>query len=443
MTTKFYLHNATCTLSGTLPTSAQSSTLAPPDVTVTAASTPTIMNSSIGTSQLGPGGNSLANTNPQSMWFRSIVSPPLAAQTLPTGSYTLSLASSQGNTASNFQMTCSLFAWRPSTGARVGSFILDDNPVITAPGTTETAGSASASGTGVTVADGDLLVCEIWRHKIAQSMGTSYLDTFYFDGTTEASATSCASFIQAPANITLLGPDFNYAVSAFNNTTSPKTIAITWNAGDLVLVLAMNEANAAAGGFSTPTFSGGTFVAIDADTSATTTKCRGSSWQCTPAAGGSGNVSASDSTDGTRNWGFMVIVVAAGSHNGIGVHGNPSSSNVFVQSLTVAANSAVVALLGDFAATSPTGRAWTPSDRTEIVANTLGGFYTWYGGAWNGQASGTRNYGITGITSTGLVTRLYVEIKAAAVAGGTPLPALRYREQPHRSRRAPRARYAA
>ena len=154
------------------------------------------MTTTIGTAQASLAGTTQATTTAQAMRMGMWESAPMSAQTLPTGTWTLSIASSEANAASNYQVTFCLYVWRPSTGAMVGSALYDHVGNLTEPGTTETAATlTTASITGTAVSAGDILVCEIWRASIAQGGATARVNTFYYDGTTEASTTSCASFL--------------------------------------------------------------------------------------------------------------------------------------------------------------------------------------------------------------------------------------------------------
>ena len=154
------------------------------------------MTTSIGVAQASLAGTTQATVTAQAMRMGMWESAPMSAQTLPTGTWTLSIASSEANAASNFQPTFCLYVWRPSTGAMVGSALYDHTADVTEPGTSETAGTlTTGSISGVAVNAGDILVCEIWRDSVAQGGATARTNTFYYDGTTEASTTSCASFL--------------------------------------------------------------------------------------------------------------------------------------------------------------------------------------------------------------------------------------------------------
>jgi hypothetical protein len=151
---------------------------------------------------------SIANTSAQSWGHRRFVSRPLAAHTFAVGdgNWTFSCARYESNTNHNQKIGVYISFWRPTTGARVGT--TSDVKVIaegtSANVTTETA--VSIPGTwptaGTSIIDGDIAVFEVFSF-FTQGMATAYTDSFAYNGTTEASTTSCASFVTPPAALTL------------------------------------------------------------------------------------------------------------------------------------------------------------------------------------------------------------------------------------------------
>lgn len=153
----------------------------------------------------------LANTTQQFWGHRRFVSAPLAARTFANadGNWTFSYARSQSNANHNATFKCMLYAWRPSTGAVVGTTptgVLLTGTTFT--GTTETANSVTGawvSGAPTTILDGDILVFDVVS-VTTQLMATAYTEQFAYDGATEASTTTCASFLTPPAALTLFTP---------------------------------------------------------------------------------------------------------------------------------------------------------------------------------------------------------------------------------------------
>lgn len=195
MATKLYLHDATTTLSGSLP---GSSTLdaSSPSVTASGASTNRAADTSIGSSQKSISTTNLANTSAQSAWHRRYLSPPLAAQTISAQTLTYSLAASENNANSNFNPTIGVYLWRPSSGTKIGVIMAVGTITATEPSTVETATSGTGTSTSQTAIDGDILVIETWRKSVAQGTSTARTSVSYYDGTTEASASNNAAFVQ-------------------------------------------------------------------------------------------------------------------------------------------------------------------------------------------------------------------------------------------------------
>lgn len=147
-----------------------------------------------------------ANVVPQAWGWRRFVSRPLAAVTLSAadGNWTWSYARSESDLLHNSIPRCSIYVWRPSTGGRVGSpeavIFTGTEPTVAA---TEQAQSITAAWSGtVTLVDGDILVFDIGDY-FSQGMSTAYTAQFAYNGTTEASTTTCASFVAPPAALTL------------------------------------------------------------------------------------------------------------------------------------------------------------------------------------------------------------------------------------------------
>lgn len=199
---KWYFHNAANGLSGTFPTTKQSVRI--PTDAVTAVASVKSASGKIGTSQASITKASVAQTTQQLIFFTSIfvVQTPLAAQTITNRLFgsILSGGIQQSNSNAVFNLGSCCYVWRPSGG---GSLVgtLWDNPnlsltSIAASGTSETwqNGANHNQTVSITTQAGDVLIFEFWSIS-TQTMSTSYTLTFYFDGTTEGSATSAASFI--------------------------------------------------------------------------------------------------------------------------------------------------------------------------------------------------------------------------------------------------------
>ena len=209
MATKFYLHDATTSNTGTLPTGKHSATTDAQTGTPTGKNTQKSMSATIGTAQTSASWSTLAVTTAQPTLLRMFESGPLQGQVIGAGTWQLSMAAIEANANANLHLCACVYVWRPSTGAIVGTRIFDSPSTNTGnvaePGVTETAVTdTSISGGSVTCLDNDILVCEIWRDATVQGTATARACQFFYDGTTEASAASNAAFLLAPADIGLI-----------------------------------------------------------------------------------------------------------------------------------------------------------------------------------------------------------------------------------------------
>ena len=209
---KFYFLDATSPNTGTMPSNSPA-VIAGGAVTGDAAGASTARDTSATPGTANPDTEStitaVADTNPQTWGHRRWVSRPLAARgvfTAAEGFWTWSCAWTELNAAHNARPNLVMYVWRPSTGARVGTQSVAIQ--LAEPGTTQTALNATAlAQDGIDpqpVANGDILVFDVMS-SFTQSMGVAYTDSGAYNGTTEASTTTCASFINAPIALTLGG----------------------------------------------------------------------------------------------------------------------------------------------------------------------------------------------------------------------------------------------
>lgn len=214
-----------------------------------------------------------------------------------------------------------------------------------------------------------------------------------------------------------------YAETSWTTPDTAKTTgSITWLAGDVIVAVAGDESQRT---IPTPTFAGGTFVAITGAACTNASNCAANAWSCTPVSGGSGAVSIAltPDIDGLGVWVWR-------NSGGIGNVGSSTSTanNNLTQSLIRSGNnSCVVGGCFDWSATATTGYGWTPTVANDRQHGQVSGQYSYYVADWGDQGSaGTTSYGLTGITA-GPFARLFVEIlgKAAAAVSkaGSPVKA--------------------
>lgn len=222
MTTTFYLHAASSTQSGTLPTTKQST-----KSTVVNFDTQTVnrtMDTTIGTSQLDM---SITQAGSGGYYVSRFISPPLnqtsiAANTWTQGFgyYCNSLTPIYPSDGS-FKMTLCVYVWRPSTGAKIGTVVDTTNSGTnhTASSTTEKTVFVTYTGSAVAgVQSGDVLAMEL---LVTSNANSSFVYHACIDGTTtisadNASTSSAAAFISTPENITFTSASQDCTVTTLN-----------------------------------------------------------------------------------------------------------------------------------------------------------------------------------------------------------------------------------
>lgn len=226
--TKFYFHDAVQSNwgGGTLPDTgtALSGT---PTVTASGAGTNRSMDGTIGLAQTSAALTTSATTLTQSNWFRRFVSAPLAAQTIASQTITLRLAASESNANSDMfeNNPGGLFQWRPSTGVSIDSIPFN---AANEPGTSQTACTATRSGTvAFTIRDGDVLIYELWSSQ-AQAMGVAYTNTVFYDGTTEGSTTNNAAHLEFTNPVEMFLLPTNPAVNFQNPAIFMRPDKLPW-----------------------------------------------------------------------------------------------------------------------------------------------------------------------------------------------------------------------
>ena len=203
MTTTLYFHAPASAVAGTLPSSTQSG-LSFTGSGGDAQSVNRSMTATIGSSQTSLAVTSAANTSTNHYYFTRFVSPPLAAQTIPSGTsnWSYDFGAKESNNSANFPVTTSsvitsicVYVWRPGTGALVGTIVGgSSSSSYSEASTSESALSGTFSGASVVCQAGDVICMEI-IFTTTQGSSSSYTDTFYYDGTTTNSTSSNAAYL--------------------------------------------------------------------------------------------------------------------------------------------------------------------------------------------------------------------------------------------------------
>jgi hypothetical protein len=227
LVTRLYLHDALSGVSGTLPTTEQSTKTAV--FNYEAQTVNRSMNTTIGTAQAS---KTFVNTTTRAAnntcYVTKFISDPINQSGIAANTWTYNFAVQisattpvddypTNDTAPKFIPIC-CYVWRPSTGAKVGN-ILDGNSatgVYTDIGnggtstTSETAEQGTFTGAAVaSAAANDVIVLEAWINVWIRNT-TSVTLSYFYDGTTAnttggAVVSNHASFLETPETITFAG----------------------------------------------------------------------------------------------------------------------------------------------------------------------------------------------------------------------------------------------
>lgn len=231
------------------------------------------------------------------------------------------------------------------------------------------------------------------------------------------SATAFASSVVELDTSALPGPQVVVTEGAWADATSPHDIVVTGClTGDWLVRISGGDGGLASGNAVTAsafsTIAGSTGAWSDVEKNLPT---GGTGWihigAAQVTADGDVTVRATRTQTGTaRAWGGAILRCRNAS--GIGVHGFVGQSATQVVALTgVSQDSVVGFILVDWdAGTAATG--YTPAGAVDIERANEAGNYTVACAYWSSQASGSRSYGATGLSTSNLVSAA-VEVKAA------------------------------
>lgn len=219
MATRFYFHAASSGVSGTLPSTEQSTISE--NGHVDAQTVNRSMSTSIGTSEATLTLTTNATVSAQNYYITKFVSPLIYQTSISANTWVYAFSAMEGTAAAqnwpvsgtNKAVYVNIYVWRPSNGSLVGT-IRDGTSAATvdeASVSTKAYHIVNVTGSAVNnVQNGDVIIIEIW-FQITQGGATSYnTNNFYYDGTTvyaeNGSAASAASYLETPETLALTAP---------------------------------------------------------------------------------------------------------------------------------------------------------------------------------------------------------------------------------------------
>jgi hypothetical protein len=212
LATRLYLHRTAKSLTGTLPSTEQS-TLTQNQV-MDALANNKDMNETISASAQTTLAVTAAMTSSNiNVYIGRWVSDPLGVTSISANTWTINFAAKNTDGLSYFpgdgsnKFFANIYIWRPSTGAKVGTMVADlacTNNIGSSFDTSERTAVGSFTGSLVNCQTGDVIIVEIWTKPKHLTSGSNTM-TFYYDGVTvttgdDAAATNHAAFIETPQN---------------------------------------------------------------------------------------------------------------------------------------------------------------------------------------------------------------------------------------------------
>jgi hypothetical protein len=219
----------------------------------------------------------------------------------------------------------------------------------------------------------------------------------------------------------------SYTASTFNDVgnNDETTASVSWEAGDIVLVVGAVSNNDSANRLATPTATGLTFSllsSVNNDAAANDTQIF--MWSATAAGTSSSAVTSVTSGGSGLASGIGVFVIRAS--DGLGTAQSIDNSTAKTISVTRGfANSHVVAVMGDWNQVNDVAVDATPTGtvRTAIAVSGQSDFFVVSFG--DQGATGTTAYGITNHTGTVDMSGLAIEVRGTAGGGGSsPVPSI-------------------
>ena len=234
MATKLYLHSASSSVTGTLPTDEQSSLTPDANDFEGSRTTNRLMNTTIGVSQANLTNTSTGDTSSHNYYITRFVSPLIYQGAISANTWTFEYGAKESNAAANFPVSgtgvagrVNCYIWKPSDGTKVGT-ILDGNTNADCEeaGTSQSVINCTFTGAAVTgLTPGDaVLIIEMWA-IVTQGNGTQRTQDIYYDGTTENSTSNEAAFLSTPENLqfTETADNMTAICSSFTGSSTANT----------------------------------------------------------------------------------------------------------------------------------------------------------------------------------------------------------------------------
>jgi len=213
------------------------------------------------------------------------------------------------------------------------------------------------------------------------------------------------------------------AQSVWNTTTSPKTVTLTTQANDVIIVMAISDSGRT---WSVPTGNSVTFALEKSYTDANSACVY--LWSATDSAGGTNWTLSVAATAGSTQWGIVAYVFRYSSGPGVSGITGGQTTGLPSQALTTGMDkSAIVAGVGDWSAQAITSRTWktinsvtpTAGNGLEKVASQQVSLYTAYSAYWdNVGTAGSKTAGMD--APSGMTwTIAAIEVKPVATSAKT------------------------
>jgi hypothetical protein len=207
-------------------------------------------------------------------------------------------------------------------------------------------------------------------------------------------------------------------------TATVTTASLSWQTGDVIVVLAVNEGATSGATFTTPTTTGSGLTFTQQQNHTSASNCAAGGWTAVASATSSGTFTIGGISAGpNRTGGAFVWRGSAGVGNSV----QAASATRTVNLTPVGADGAICWVVGDWAAATAVTASPTPTTHSSAspgptalpIGTQVGTNYTYYFDDLDDQTSaGAVGYGVTG-AGTGPFTIIVIEVKAAAGAAAT------------------------